>query len=237
MESSFAAQRRFVANASHELRTPLATMRAALDVAVAKPDPPAQTVALANRLRTELDRMDRLLENFLVLARAQHGEFADRGPVHLGDLLDATVAARAADIARRNLTVLDDGGPDPAWTEGSRALLARMAENLVDNAIVHNVDGGWLRVATRGGPGPVRLVLETGGPVLDQEQVARLARPFERLVAERTASDRGAGLGLSIVAAIVEAHGGRLELYARPEGGLRVTVTLPAAAVPEGVPR
>ena len=79
LEGAFAAQRRFVANASHELRTPLATMRASLDVAVAKPEPvPAQTVALAGRLRTELDRVDRLLEGFLVLARAQHGDLPGR---------------------------------------------------------------------------------------------------------------------------------------------------------------
>src|SRR5215467_3715266 len=74
LEGAFAAQRRFVANASHELRTPLATMRASLDVAMAKPDPaPPQTVALAGRLRAELDQVDRLLDGFLTLARAQHG--------------------------------------------------------------------------------------------------------------------------------------------------------------------
>ena len=75
LEGAFAAQRRFVANASHELRTPLATMRASLDVAKAKPEPaPPQTTALAARLRTELDQVDRLLEGLLVLARAQHGD-------------------------------------------------------------------------------------------------------------------------------------------------------------------
>src|SRR5258708_36007463 len=73
LEIAFKAQRRFVANASHELRTPLTTIRAALDVALAKPEPaPVRTVALAGRLRTEPDRIDRLLEAFLVLARAQH---------------------------------------------------------------------------------------------------------------------------------------------------------------------
>ncbi len=78
LESAFAAQRRFVANASHELRTPLATMRASLDVAMAKPDPiPPQTAPLAGRLRAELDRVDDLLEGFLALARAQHGALPD----------------------------------------------------------------------------------------------------------------------------------------------------------------
>ena len=102
LEGAFAAQRRFVANASHELRTPLATMRAALDVAVAKPGPyPRQTIALAGRVRTELDQVDRLLEGFLVLARAQHGAAGAPGHdlVALGDLATAALAARAGDIA------------------------------------------------------------------------------------------------------------------------------------------
>lgn len=86
LEASFVAQRRFVGNASHELRTPLATMRASLDVAAAKPEPAAQTVALVGRLRTELDRVDHLLDGFLVLARARHGTLADRTPVSLGEL-------------------------------------------------------------------------------------------------------------------------------------------------------
>lgn len=71
------------------------------------------------------------------------------------------------------------------------------------------------------------LVIESSGPVLDQRRVADLARPFRRLGADRTGTGRGSGLGLSIVAAIAEAHGGALDLHARADGGLRVTVTLP----------
>ncbi|MEJ3744586.1 HAMP domain-containing sensor histidine kinase [Actinomycetes bacterium KLBMP 9797] len=222
LETSFAAQRRFVANASHELRTPLATMRASLDVAAAKPRPAPQALALAGRLRTELDRVDHLLEGLLVLARAQHGALPDRAPVDLAGLLTNAIAARGADLAARELTVYADGVSGAAWTDGSHRLLARLADNLVDNAIVHNEPGGWIRVAAA----PSRLVVENGGPVLDPAQVARLGHPFQRLAADRTGSDAGSGLGLSIVAAIAEAHGGHLDLHARPEGGLRVTVTL-----------
>jgi len=224
LEASFAAQRRFVANASHELRTPLATMRASLDVAVAKPEPAAQVVALADRCRTELDQVDRLLEGFLVLARAQHGVLPDDARVSLRDLVSEAVAARAADIARLDV----DEDLHAAFAQGSRTLLARMVENVVDNAIVHG--SGWIRVATASAGGWSELVVETGGAVLDQEHVDRLARPFQRLVADRTGSERGTGLGLSIVAAIIDAHGGRLRLHARPEGGLRVTISLPVAA-------
>ncbi|WP_049572555.1 sensor histidine kinase [Nonomuraea sp. SBT364] len=234
LESAFAAQRRFVANASHELRTPLATMRASVDVALAKPEPvPPQTVALAGRLRTELDQVDRLLDGLLVLARAQHGELPGRTVLSLGDVLTRAVTARAADAAAKDLTV-EDGDVRAAWTRGSPTLLARMAGNLIDNAVVHNRPGGWIRVATSADGPAVRLTVETGGPALDPEQVARLGRPFQRLATDRTGSGTGSGLGLSIVAAVAEAHGGDLALRARPGGGLRVTVSLPAAAAPDG---
>ncbi|MEV6424873.1 HAMP domain-containing sensor histidine kinase [Streptomyces sp. NPDC051662] len=234
LEASFVAQRRFVGNAAHELRTPLATMRASLDVAVAKPELATQTAVLADRLRTELDRVDHLLEGFLVLARAQHSTLADRTPVSLGELAQEALTARGADITARTLTV-DDEVRSNAWTRGSPALLSRMVENMVDNAIVHNQESGWIRISTEHDDTETRLVVETGGRVLDQSQVDRLTQPFERLGADRTGSEGSSGLGLSIVAAIVAAHGGRLALLARPEGGLRVAVVLPSAAGREGV--
>ncbi|WP_326819579.1 sensor histidine kinase [Streptosporangium sp. NBC_01756] len=233
LEGSFAAQRRFVADASHELRTPLATMRASLDVAVAKPGPvPAQTIALADRLRTELDRVDQLLDGFLMLARTQHGALSDRATISLGRVVSAALEARAADITDKGLTVHDGDVHDSAWTRGSRTLLSRMVDNVIDNAITHNHDGGWIRVATTADGTTARVIVETGGQVLDQEQLARLAQPFQRLGADRTGSDHGSGLGLSIVSAVATAHGGNLDLRARPEGGLRVAVSLPLAGGP-----
>ncbi|MDX6433911.1 MAG: hypothetical protein QOE54_6277 [Streptosporangiaceae bacterium] len=242
LESAFTAQGRFVANASHELRTPLTTMRASLDVAVAKPQPPpAQTIALADRLRTELDQIDRLLEGLLTLARAQHGALSnhttlspDRATLSLGHVVSAALAARADAITVKSLTLHNGSGR--MWVQGSRTLLRRMVDNVIDNAIAHNHDGGWIRVASQTDGTTAHLVIETGGPVLDQQQVAQLAQPFRRLGADRTGS--GSGLGLSIVAAITTAHGGTLDLHARPDGGLRVSISLPLAAHPEraGVP-
>ncbi|WP_214406501.1 sensor histidine kinase [Pseudonocardia lacus] len=229
LEAAFAAQRRFVANASHELRTPLATIRAAVDVAAAKAEPAAQAVALADRVRTEVDKVDHLLEGLLALARARHGDLGDPEAVSLHEVMTEALAAHADRIAERGLVVESDLAA--AWTLGSPVLLARLADNLVDNAVTHNHDEGWVRVATIPGA-TARLVVETGGAVLDPAQVARLDRPFTRLAADRTGSDGGSGLGLSIVAAVVEAHGGRLDLRARPEGGLRVGVALPAAPEP-----
>jgi signal transduction histidine kinase len=239
LEGAFAAQRRFVANASHELRTPLTTMRACVDVAVAKPEPvPAPTLALAGRLRTELDRVDQLLDGFLVLARAQHGDLPGQAALSLEYVVSAALAARAEAIAARKLTVHYASGHDGTWVRGSQALLCRMVDNVIDNAIAHNTDRGWISAATGGDGRLARLVVETGGDILDPRQVGQLAQPFRRLRADRTGSDNGAGLGLSIVAAIASAHRGTLDLQARPGGGLRVTITLPLAteAVPAGAP-
>ncbi|GHH31726.1 sensor histidine kinase [Lentzea cavernae] len=231
LEVSFTAQRRFAANASHELRTPLATMRASLDVAVAKPDPAASTVALADRLRVQLDRVDHLLDGFLVLARAQHGALADAEPVDLAELTGAAVHELSAAVQAKGLTVTVDVPPGTA-THGSPALLARLVGNVVDNAVRHNETGGWVAITGSAGEENTVLVVESGGPVFDQREVDRLAQPFERLGGERIGSS---GLGLSIVAAVAAAHGGRLDLLARPEGGLRVSIALPAAKVPVAV--
>ncbi len=231
LEGAFAAQRRFVANVSHELRTPLTTMRASVDVAVAKPEPvPAQTIALADRLRAELDRVDGLLDGFLALARAQHGDLPGRTTLSLEYVTAAALAVRADAIAARHLTVHHVTGAGGTWVTGSQALLCRMVDNVLDNAIGHNRDGGWVSVSTGAEGQLAHLVVETGGDVLDQDQVSQLAQPFRRLGADRTGSDRGSGLGLSIVEAIAGAHGGTLDLRARPEGGLRVSIALPLAA-------
>jgi signal transduction histidine kinase len=228
LDGAFTAQRRFVANASHELRTPLTTIRAMVDVAVAKPGPvPEQTVALAGRVRSQLDTVDELLDALLALARAHHGALPDQATLSLEPVVSAALAARAGEIAARNLTVQEIHGPDGAWVQASQPLLCRMVDNVLDNAIGHNCDGGWIRVATGADGATVRLVVENGGAVLDPEQVAGLGQPFRRLAADRTGSDDGAGLGLSIVAAIAEAHAGTLDLRARSGGGLEVAIALP----------
>lgn len=231
LEGSFDAQRLFVANASHELRTPLTTMRASLDVALAKPGPvPETTATLAARMRAELDQVDRLLESFLVLARTRHGEFTDGARLAFGHLALTALTGRAEDIAAKGLTVRENRIDDSAWVWGSRTLLRRAADNVVDNAIAHNDPGGWISVAVRtegDDADTVSLVVESSGPVLDQRRVTDLAQPFRRLGADRTGTGRGSGLGLSIVEAIAQAHHGTLALRARPDGGLRVTIALP----------
>jgi signal transduction histidine kinase len=238
LEGAFDAQQAFVANASHELRTPLAMMRTSLDVAAAKCPPISQDASvLSAKVREGLEQAERLVESFLVLARAQRGVVDDLTTVSLpqitADTLDNRTdrAAAASVTLRRSL--------DPAEVAGSQTLLSRLAANLTDNAIRYNQPGGWVQVTTTAGGSSARLTVENSGPVLHPREASQLGRPFRRGGAERTCSDGGVGLGLSIVAAIAAAHRGSIDIEARTAGGLRVTVTLPRLAAPgqdHGVP-
>jgi signal transduction histidine kinase len=228
LEAAFDAQRRFVANASHELRTPLGMMRTTLDVATAKPaGVPVATRELEGELRLDLDHADQLLESFLILAHAQNGQIDERVQVSLKPLITAALGARREQIAAKRLTVTTDLAP--VAVAGSATLLARMIENVVENAVRHNEPGGTIELTLA----PLdrqqaRVTVDSSGPVLDPYGVAQLAQPFKRLSRDRTGSHNGHGLGLSIVAAVAAAHDGGLDLYARAEGGLRVQITLPA---------
>jgi signal transduction histidine kinase len=229
LERSFAFERQFVANASHELRTPLAGMRTSLDVAMAKPGPvPAHVLTLADRLRRELDHVDRLLESFLTLAHTQQGPLGDESTVSLAQLARLALERRADAISTRGIDVEQHVHPD-AWVTGSETLLSRMVGNVIDNAISHSQPGGWVRVATTVEDKRAQLIVENSGPLLDPEEVKHLTQPFRRIGAERTGSDNGFGLGLAIVSSIAEVHRGTLDLEALTHGGLRVTITLPLA--------
>ncbi|MFE6964380.1 sensor histidine kinase [Agromyces sp. NPDC057679] len=221
LERSADADRRFAANASHELRTPLATTRAMLDVALsARATPDRQ---LLERLRETNERSIATVEALLDLAAVDSAETDGSGPVDLG-----AVAASVVDDAR------DEAEPagvrlsttlGAAVVEGDEVLLRQLVVNLVQNAIRHNEAGGFVTVTTDDtGPAPF-LRVENGGAELDASTVATLTAPFTRGGGRtRDAADRGRGLGLSIVAAIVARHGAELELSPRPGGGLRATV-------------
>jgi signal transduction histidine kinase len=138
------------------------------------------------------------------------------------------IERRAGAISLMGLRVEQRGSP-AALTRGSETLLARLVDNLVDNAVKHNQPGGWVHVRTEADGDVARLVVENGGAVLAPTDVESLVQPFRRPGAERTRSENGAGLGLSIVKSIAEMHGGALELVARFDGGLCATVALPLA--------
>ena len=235
LEASFDAQRLFVANASHELRTPLALMRTTLDVAVAKPGGvPPQLKTLDAKLRIDLNQADRLMESFLLLARAQHGELGDESSVALDQMISTALAGRTEPISANELEVHTT--LSPVLVAGSETLLARMIENVIENAVRHNQRRGRIDIACELDGGQARLLIQNTGPALDEHAVAQLAQPFRRLAPQRTGSENGHGLGLSIVAAIAAAHGGNLRLRARPQGGLQVAITLPDATVTQTAP-
>lgn len=226
LEGAFEAQRAFVANASHELRTPLAMIRASLGVATAKLPPISKDASvLAGKVGEGLDQAERLVEGFLALARAQRGLVEDLAALSLSKVAADTIDARATAAGSARVTLRRDLGE--AEVTGSPLLVARLVANLVDNAIAYNQPGGWVWLTTSAEGATARLVIENSGPVVDPALVSQLGRPFRRGGTARTGSGGGVGLGLSIVSAIATAHHGSVELEARADGGMRVTVALP----------
>jgi signal transduction histidine kinase len=226
LEAAFDAERRFVANASHELRTPLSVIRTEVEVTLA--DPSANVADLREMGAVVLEATDganRLLTSLLVLARTQARGVSVLQPVDLADLVRPTLQANEAAIADRGLTV--SVRVAPATVSGDPALLERLVGNLVENAVRHNVSGGWITVLTGRSDGVAALEVASSGPVIDARTVSELFEPFRQGRRPRT-GQRGTGLGLSIVRAVVAAHRGSVDAAPVPDGGLRVTVRLPS---------
>ncbi len=229
LEAAFDSQRLFVANASHELRTPLSVMRTEVDVTMRDPEASvAELRRMGDVVRNATERAERLVDALLLLARADARgsvEMAQRSPVELPAVVGTALAAVRGEAAAAELRV--DTGLAPAPVMGDPGLLERLAGNLVENAVRHNVVGGWLAVRTGSADGRAWLVVANSGAVLDPAEVPGLFEPFRRGGTARTAS-RGAGLGLSIVRAVLLAHGGTVRAQALAAGGLEVVAELPA---------
>lgn len=228
LDRSFDAQRRFVSNASHELRTPLAINRALLEVATTRPDAPAQLTELGNQLLEVNTRHERLINGLLTLADSEQ-EIGERVPVDLAEIARHAIAQAAAEAGRAQVEIRP-GRLGRARTTGDPVLLERLVSNLVENAVRHNHPGGWLEVATGlGTVGQVQFTVANTGPEVPGHEVDGLFQPFRRR-GERTRDARGFGLGLPIVRALAQAHGGEVVATPRPSGGLMLTVLLPALA-------
>jgi signal transduction histidine kinase len=224
LERAFEAQRRFAANASHELRGPMTTQRALVEVAAASPDAGDQVRQLADGLRQQLDRQQRLVDGLLALACSEHG-VTEVATVDLADLVREHL-----DPADCPVTV--HPRLEPAPVHGDPILLDLLVGNLLRNAVQHNVPGGQLWVRTA----PGRLEVANTGPRIGAERLRELLEPFRRGQRDRLRSS-GAGLGLAIVEAAATAHGAELTLRPRPGGGVTATVAFPARAavsVPAG---
>jgi signal transduction histidine kinase len=230
LAESFEAQKRFVANASHELRTPLAVMRTEIDVTMSDPDEDiAEFRRMAVVVRDASVRMNALIESLLVLARseAQAGRrLVRKEETELSRGVLPALSAVEREASRLGLEIETDLQPAPVV--GDPGLLDRLAGNLIENAVRYNHGQGRLWVRTTSDQTYAKLVVGNTGFEVDPADVPRLFEAFRRGVRDRTGS-RGAGLGLSIVRAVCEAHGATVGAVALPGGGLEVTVTMPAA--------
>ena len=227
LEGSFGAQRQFVANASHELRTPLARQRTLVEVALADPQRSAESLqAACERVLAAGEQQERLIEAMLTLARSQRG-LDQREPLDLRGMVTEVLRTHQPEARRRELDL--SMVLNPAAASGDPELVERLVVNLVENALRHNVPGGWVEVLTGVHAGRSVLSVVNSGPRLEQSQVGRLFEPFQRLGPERAGRREGHGLGLSIVVAIAAAHNAELTARALAGGGLAVDLWFPPA--------
>ncbi|RIJ76421.1 sensor histidine kinase [Nakamurella silvestris] len=233
LQAAFEAERRFVANASHELRTPLAVIRTEIDVTLADPAADVEDLRrMGEIVREATDQADRLLGSLLILARTQARGLGPIENVDLATLVDPAVASVATEWQAKELRLTVDGSPTPV--RGDPALLGRLVGNLIENAVRHNVQSGWITISTSVEGDRGVLQVASSGPVIEPDKVVQLFEPFRQGARART-TRTGTGLGLSIVRAVVSAHAGTVTAVAVPDGGLSVRVTLPLASTPSNV--
>ncbi|WP_369249702.1 sensor histidine kinase [Streptomyces sp. R41] len=225
LQRAFTAQQRFVGNASHELRTPLAINRTLLEVHLSDPGAPMELQQLGKTLLATNERSEQLVEGLLLLARSDN-QIVERKPVDLAEVASQAVDQVHAEAEAKGVEIR--GERSVAVVQGNGVLLERIALNLVQNAVRYNVpEDGWVEVTTQVQHGQAVLVVSNTGPVVPAYEIDNLFEPFRRLRTERTGSDKGVGLGLSIARSVARAHGGHIVAEPREGGGLVMRVTLP----------
>jgi signal transduction histidine kinase len=226
-ESMLARQREFVADASHELRTPLTSVLASLELLAEELDgEQADTAAAALR---SARRMRRLVADLLLLARVDAKRAQPYQPTPLDEVL-TEAASEIGPVAEDHSLEID---AEPAVVEGARDDLHRLVLNLIENAVTHTPPGTHVRAATATHNGDALVIVEDDGPGVPDEIRNRIFERFVRGTRERSAGSRdrarGSGLGLSIVKAVADSHGGSVALELPPEGrGARFVVRLPS---------
>jgi signal transduction histidine kinase len=227
LESAFAAQRRFLDDAGHELRTPITIVRGHLELLGDDPAERAETMAL---VMDELDRMARIVDDVMVLARAERPDFLSYEAVDAAALTQE-VAAKAQALAPRRWSVERTGR---GVIVADRQRLTQALVQLAQNAVQHTGEGDAIVLASTVAGGRARFTVRDTGPGVPAHERARVFERFARGSGERR---EGAGLGLTIVRAIAEAHGGGVELTQHPDGGAVFTIDIPVdppAAGPNG---
>jgi signal transduction histidine kinase len=223
LQAAFEGQKRFIANASHELRTPLAVMRTTADVVLGNPDStPEDLRGMAADIRAAIDHAEHLIGALLILARNERG-LTVHEKVDLATVVEDVLDTAALRDRRVHATL------EPAVVSGDPVLAEHLVANLVDNAVRYNAAAGDVWISTRSAGAGSELIVANTGPLVSPADADRILEPFQRLH-DRTSHD-GFGLGLTIVASIAALHGGSVAAHPRDEGGLSVTVTIPAASV------
>ena len=227
LEAAFEAQREFVANASHELRTPLAIMRTEVEVTLADPQvTSADLRRMASTVRSAIARSEDIIDKLLVLAES--GQLVDAETVALDTLVAEEVRRQTPAAEARGLSFALDLQAAPV--SGDRALLERLVDNLMGNAVRYAPPDSVVAIAVGRRPDGATLRVANAGEVIGPDELPHLFERFYRRGTSRSRKDGGAGLGLAIVAAVAQAHGGAASAASPAGGGLAVTVTLPAAA-------
>lgn len=222
---AFDTQRRFVGNASHELRTPLTINRTVLEIALSDPEASEDLKTLGRTLLEVNARNEKLIEGLLLLARSER-ELAVRKPLDVKEVAQTAVEQVTPFAAEHDVTITTEFANAPAI--GDPVLLERSVSNLLENAVKYNIpDNGKVWIRTGMVDGALVVQVANTGQHVPAYEVNSLFEPFRRLHADRVDSAKGAGLGLSIVRAVVQAHGGNVTAVPRDGGGLVVTIRLP----------
>lgn len=212
LERAFAAQREFVDDAGHELRTPITIVRGHLEL---MGDDPAEREETVRIVMEELERMSRIVEDLLLLAKAERPDFAVPEPVQLGELTaDVFVKARALGERDWKLAEVADA---EVLLDPQRITQAMV--QLAQNAVQHTIPGQRVSIGSRSADGRIELYVADSGPGVQPKDSQVIFERFRRGTARRGARATGAGLGLAIVKAIAEGHGGRVELRPTDGGG------------------
>jgi heavy metal sensor kinase len=226
LDQAFQRQRRFTADASHELRTPLAVIRSQADLARERQREPAYDTRAFTSIYEESERLGRLVESLLTLARADTSEGLKLVPLDLEELiadLSEHVAPRAQEQSIQ-LVVQIDEAPE---SRGDVVWLTQLLLNLVDNALRHTPVGGRLTISLHTAPGGVRLQVADTGEGIPPEHLPHIHERFYRVDHARNRATGGTGLGLAICDWIARAHGGRLEMASQVGRGTTVSLWLP----------
>lgn len=224
LEASFEAQRHFVANAAHELRTPLTRERTLVQVALGDRATPEIWRTTGDALLASNLEQETLIDGLLTLASGEGGLDA-RERVDLAAITLDKVHECQAEATRFDIRL--DSTLEPAIVDGDQRLLEALVSNLIDNAILHNLNGGRVSVSTGRKLDAAFLAITNSGPVIPEGDIGRLFQPFQRLDPARTNHHRGHGLGLSIVRAIATAHDAIITAEPLAAGGLSIEVVFP----------